>query len=145
MTTQTPVGPIGPAPEVRILRRSRTDRVIGGVCGGLGRYLGVDPVLLRIAAVALALSGGVGVLAYIVAWIAIPEAVPGDEPVGAPMAPAARSGSASLVVGAALLVLGTVLFVRQVVPWFEMAVVWPILLLVVGLLVIVSTLRRGSR
>jgi len=66
--------------EIRRVRRSRQDRVIGGVCGGLGRYLQVDPVLLRIAAVALALSGGLGVLAYIIAWIAIPEET-GDEPV----------------------------------------------------------------
>jgi phage shock protein C len=58
--------------EIRRVRRSRQDRVIGGVCGGLGRYLQIDPVLLRIAAVALALSGGLGVLAYIIAWIVIP-------------------------------------------------------------------------
>ena len=58
--------------ETRRLLRSRRDRMIGGVCGGLGRYLNVDPVLLRIAAVALALAGGVGVLAYLVAWVLIP-------------------------------------------------------------------------
>jgi len=54
----------GPLPdmkqEIRRVRRSRNDRVFGGVCGGLGRNFGVDPVLLRIAAVALALSGGLG-------------------------------------------------------------------------------------
>lgn len=49
----------------RGLRRSRRDRVVAGVCGGVGEYLGVDPVLLRLAAVALTLSGGAGVLTYV--------------------------------------------------------------------------------
>jgi phage shock protein C len=49
-------------PATRLLRRSRDDRVIAGVCGGLGRYLQVDPVLLRIALVILTVSGGLGVL-----------------------------------------------------------------------------------
>ena len=89
--------------EVRRVRRSRQDRVIGGVCGGLGRYLQVDPVLLRIAAVALALSGGLGVLAYIIAWIAIPEET-GDEPVL--VEGRDNRHGVALVVGAALVALG---------------------------------------
>ena len=70
--------------ETRLLRRSRTDKVIGGVCGGLGRYLGVDPVLLRIAFVVLAVAGGSGILLYIVAWILIQEEAEGDQLVGTP-------------------------------------------------------------
>ena len=68
----------GQAGKERLLRRS-TDRVIGGVCSGLGRYLGVDPVLLRIAFVLLALAGGGGIVLYIVAWILIPEEKPGED------------------------------------------------------------------
>jgi phage shock protein C len=45
-------------PATRLLRRSREDRVIAGVCGGLGRYLEVDPVLLRIALVILTAAVG---------------------------------------------------------------------------------------
>lgn len=60
--------PSANADRPRLLRRSRDDRVIGGVCGGLGRYLGVDPVLLRIAMVILAIAGGGGILIYLVAW-----------------------------------------------------------------------------
>lgn len=55
------------------LRRSRDDKVLAGVCGGLGKYLGVDPVWLRIAFVALALGGGSGLLLYFIAVLAIPE------------------------------------------------------------------------
>jgi phage shock protein C len=55
------------------LYRSRTERVIGGVCAGLGEYFGVDPTIVRIAAVLLALANGVGVVAYVILWIIVPE------------------------------------------------------------------------
>jgi phage shock protein PspC (stress-responsive transcriptional regulator)/predicted membrane protein len=54
-----------PAPGVRRLTRSSSDKLIGGVAGGLGRYFGVDPILFRIAFVVLTFAGGVGILAYI--------------------------------------------------------------------------------
>jgi phage shock protein C len=124
--------------EVRRVRRSRQDRVIGGVCGGLGRYLEVDPVLLRIAAVALALSGGLGLLAYIIAWIVIPEET-GTESVRVMRSPD-RHGLA-LVVGAALVALGGLLLVQQLVPWFGAAFMWPIVVVAVGVVVLVSARR----
>src|SRR5207253_7393451 len=68
-----------PSAPPRLLRRSREDRVIAGVCGGLGRYLGVDPILLRVALVVLAIGGGVGFLIYGVAWLVIPKEAPGEQ------------------------------------------------------------------
>jgi phage shock protein PspC (stress-responsive transcriptional regulator) len=68
----TPPPPTAPAPN-RVLRRSRTDRVGAGVAGGLGEYFGVDPVLFRVLFATSAFFGGAGVLAYLVAWAAIPE------------------------------------------------------------------------
>ncbi len=50
----------------RRLYRSRTDRVIFGVAGGLGRHFDVDPVLIRVGFVAFAFASGVGILAYII-------------------------------------------------------------------------------
>lgn len=56
------------------LYRSRTERLLGGVCGGIGQYYDTDPNLIRILWVVLTLlSVGIGVIAYIVAWILIPE------------------------------------------------------------------------
>ncbi|WP_018382481.1 PspC domain-containing protein [Wenjunlia vitaminophila] len=55
------------------LRRSRQHRVIGGVCGGLGRYFDVDPVLFRIVLGVLAVTGGLGLLVYGVVWLFSPE------------------------------------------------------------------------
>jgi len=57
----------------RALRRSRDDRVISGVSGGLGQYFGVDPVIFRVLFAVLSFFGGVGLLAYGLAWILIPE------------------------------------------------------------------------
>jgi phage shock protein C len=54
------------------LYRSRSDRLIGGVCGGLGTYFGLDPVIVRLLFVALAIWGGFGVLGYLILWIVIP-------------------------------------------------------------------------
>ncbi|WP_162605546.1 PspC domain-containing protein [Jiangella ureilytica] len=58
--------------EFRSLRRSRSDRVVAGVLGGLGRRLGIDPVVLRVTTVVLAIFGGVGVLLYAIAWLMVP-------------------------------------------------------------------------
>jgi phage shock protein C len=122
-------------PATRLLRRSRDDRVIAGVCGGLGRYLQVDPVLLRIALVILTVSGGLGVLLYIVAVILIPEQQEGED-LGP--APAAR-GDLWMYVGVGLIALGSVLLVDQLVPWFD-RIVGPLVLVAIG----IGIVFRGS-
>ena len=66
-TTETQVGPRGP------LLRSRSNRVIWGVAGGIGEHIGVSPLLVRIAFVVVSLFGGAGVLAYLVLAVALSE------------------------------------------------------------------------
>ena len=53
--------------------RSRTDKMIGGVCGGLAEYFDIDPTLVRLALLLLFFARGTGLLVYIIAWIIIPE------------------------------------------------------------------------
>ena len=60
------------ATAVNRLRRSRDDRWIGGVCGGLARLTGVDTWVWRLLTVLLALWGGSGLLAYVLLWIFVP-------------------------------------------------------------------------
>ena len=55
------------------LYRSRQDQIIGGVCGGIAEYFGIDATLVRLAFVLFALIEGAGVIAYIIAWIIVPE------------------------------------------------------------------------
>lgn len=65
--------PVPPPPSARRLRRSRTDRIGAGVAGGLGEYFAVDPVIFRVLFATAAFFGGAGVLAYLIAWAAIPD------------------------------------------------------------------------
>jgi phage shock protein PspC (stress-responsive transcriptional regulator) len=76
-TAQATAGP-------RRLYRSRSDRVISGVCGGLARYLNVDPVIVRVAAVALVFAGGAGLLLYAAAFLLVPNEGEGGGPGDAP-------------------------------------------------------------
>lgn len=126
------------ADQPRVLRRSRDDRVIGGVCAGLGRYLGVDPVLLRIAFVVLAIAGGGGVILYIVGWILIPEEKPGEE-LGA-RAPSSAE-SLRLVAGGTLIAVGVLLLLNLSIPRIG-KYLWPLALIAIGIAVIVQVSAR---
>jgi phage shock protein PspC (stress-responsive transcriptional regulator) len=71
-----------PVPPRSGVRRSRSGAVLGGVCAGVARSAGLDPLLLRIAVVAVTvLTGGAGLLAYLAAWVLIPRE---DAPAAAP-------------------------------------------------------------
>jgi phage shock protein C len=70
-----PQQPSRPEPPRKRLVRSRSDRMIAGVCGGLAEYLGIDATLVRILVVVGTVLGfGSLVLAYLVGWVVIPEA-----------------------------------------------------------------------
>ena len=60
-------------PSKRIYRSAK-ERIIGGVCGGLGKFFDVDPTIIRLLwAIMTLLSVGVGIIAYLISWIIIPE------------------------------------------------------------------------
>lgn len=61
------------AKQPKRLYRSKKDKIIGGVCGGIAEYFNIDPVIVRVIAVVLAFMWGFGILAYIIAWIIIPQ------------------------------------------------------------------------
>ena len=58
----------------RRLYRDPDNRMLGGVCGGIGRYFGIDPVIIRLIFALFAIFGGAGILVYIVAWAVVPLA-----------------------------------------------------------------------
>ena len=64
------------------LRRSGTEKMFGGVCGGLAEYSGIDPLLWRVGFVGLTLAGGAGVIVYLLLWVLMPSGPlrPGDSP-----------------------------------------------------------------
>jgi phage shock protein C len=124
----------------RVLRRSAGDRMIAGVAGGLGRYFGIDPTLVRIAFVLLLFAGGSGLLLYVIGWIVMPEERPGDA-VGPPPQQRVPAAGTELV-GLILLVVGAFLLLRVLVPdVFAGRYIWPLALIVLGL----ALLLRGGR
>lgn len=143
----------------RRLYRSRTDTVLGGVAAGLASYLNADPALVRIAwAILVPITGGAAFLAYIVAWIVIPEepktadvpagasdaAMPAADGTSAESRPASDGGRAGLVVGIGLVVIGVWFLVRDYLPDFDWNLVWPAILIGIGALILISSSRRRT-
>jgi len=116
-------------PTAPALRRDPARGVLGGVCAGLARQLGVDPLVVRVAFVATAFAGGLGLAVYLIAWALLPA----DE--GTPAlgrARLARRGTLEVGVGVGLLVLSALLTFRALGLWTSDAVVWPIALVAAG-------------
>lgn len=128
----------------RRLERSPTDRVIGGVCGGIGHYLDVDPVVVRIVAVALALLDGVGVVLYIAAWLIMPEesadVSAGTDADDERTSPVGARDTAGLLVGAVLIGIGGLMLIDRVVPGMLRTfgrITWPLALIGIGVAILV--------
>ena len=115
------------------LRRSRDDRLIAGVAGGIAARLGVDATLVRIAVVLFGLASGIGVAAYVVAWLLLPVA--GETASIATRAKSDRAGIALAVAFVPLLVL-TVLVVSVLGIGYASSVAWPVYLSLAGLVLI---------
>lgn len=127
------------------LMRSETDRMLAGVCGGLAAYLGVDPVLVRLAFVILALASGVGLAIYIVLWIIVPtpsRVQPDirlvDETYADPAALKTRFSPAATV-GVLLILFGAFFLLSEIgdAPSF----IWPIILIGAGLFYLLRRAR----
>jgi phage shock protein C len=151
----------------RRLYRSRTDTVLGGVAAGLANYLDADPALVRIAwALLVVITGGAALLVYIVAWIVVPEepAAPAaeaavsvepttdpvteevtgsvEEPPPAAAAPPRSGAGAGVVVGIGLVLVGVWFLLREYVPEIDWGLIWPLVLVAVGVLILVTSMRR---
>ncbi len=144
----------------RRVYRSRKDRVIAGVCGGLAKYFSVDPVLIRLVAVATVLLGGAGVILYIIAMFVIPEEPkfssdpvrsedPEENKESAIVDPELRN-KAIIAIAVFFIAIGVFFLLRQFEPvrWF-LTVSWEILfggiLVAIGILVVMKSIRRGKR
>jgi phage shock protein PspC (stress-responsive transcriptional regulator) len=136
----TPPPPTAPPSSTRVLRRSRTDRVGAGVSGGLGEYFGVDPVLFRVLFATAAFFGGAGVLAYLVAWAAIPEQGTTNAPIDRFISELRRRRvPVWLVAAVAGLVLWGVAF-----SWWAPGPVFPVMVIVIVLVAIFGRHGRSE-
>ena len=118
--------------------RSTTDRVLGGVAAGVARWLGLEPVIIRIAFVVFAVAGGFGVAVYAVLWAVLPD----DRGTAPVMTFRADRGQRAAAFG--MIVLGILLLAREVGVWLGDALVWPLVLAAVGLALIWPQARPGE-
>lgn len=140
---------------MRQLYRSRHDKVMGGVCGGLGRYLGIDPLIVRILFVILALSEGVGLALYVLLWIFVPlepetTAAQGDrdadlvDPFEEKPAGEVKAQDRMILVGVLLIGFGLFTLLRNFVPIPWIGKLWPLALVALGVLLLISNLRESA-
>lgn len=133
--------------------RSRKDKMIGGVCGGIGEYFDVDPTLIRILFV-VGLFMAAGFLAYIVLWIVVPEepvfAEPNNTAAPSPeqgeTTTSQNSGSTagneiprrnrSGIFGGVLVILGALLLIDNFVTFHAF---WPLVLILIGVGILLKT------
>jgi phage shock protein PspC (stress-responsive transcriptional regulator) len=140
------------------LTKSRTARVIDGVCGGLAAYFGIDPVIVRLVFVVLALINGVGVLAYILLMIVLPrsdqtEMPPADvarqnvQELGSRGASTLRRTDRGVLAGVILVLLGLAFLLdnMRLFWWLRLDVLWPLVLIGIGVLLLVGQFGRSSR
>lgn len=126
------------------LVRSTDNRMIAGVAGGLAEYLEVDVSWVRLIWIFVVLLGGAGILAYIIAWIAIPSqtALQGnDVPVNS-SAVQTRS-RASFVAGVILISLGIFILLARILSVNIYKYLWPALLIGIGIYILFGTARRN--
>jgi len=144
------------------LYRSVTDKMLGGVCGGLAEYFAVDPVIVRLIFVLAVIFGGSGILAYIILWIVIPQRPFIITPFNTnpPSGDAQPSGeekksensdtninfgnlnknpnNRSVYAGAFLILLGGIFLLDNFVPHFHFGDFWPLILIGLGFAIILN-------
>jgi len=128
--------------EVRRLYRSRTDRILGGVCGGLGEYLGVDSNLIRIVWVLLSFVYGAAILIYLIAWILLPEK---PEVYVKPQTALPKPANWTLIVGLILIGLGALMFLKTLIPIRFLSIGEGLVFLLAGAILVLAGLRYGTR
>jgi len=147
------------------LHRSRIDRMLGGVCGGLAEYFDIDPTLVRVLFAISVAFGGSGIIAYIILWIVVPEQPfifqAAENETGTKTGNEQKSSSGTeqfthfstneinnamnsarrnkKTFGGALLVfLGVLLLLDNLVPRFDFGSYWPLILIGIGVAIIVK-------
>jgi signal transduction histidine kinase len=117
-------------PRREPLRRDHAHRLVGGVCAGIGRHLGIDPLIVRIVFVAAATAGGVGIVLYGLAWVLLPADDTGADSWMRRL-PRGR-GAIEVALGMGLVTLAFLLTMRALGIWFADVIVWPVALLAAG-------------
>ncbi|MFQ5718902.1 MAG: PspC domain-containing protein [Acidobacteriota bacterium] len=152
----------------RRLVRNPRDAMVGGVAAGLGDYLDVDPVIIRLVFVLLCLAGGSGVLLYLVCWLLMPRSDPDGAPEASAMPTAEEfadevreagervadtfrrsasgPGRGRLLAGAGLIAVGVLFLIDRFVDvwWLDVWRLWPLLLVAAGVAILLRSRDQGG-
>ena len=143
--------------------RSPINRVIGGVCSGLGIYFNIDPILIRVIFILLFIFKGIGILLYIILWIILPERYPesyqeymGAEPESGKEKSADKTemhdfttvkqnGSAGkTVIGIILIGIGVIFFLERYLPNFDFEDFFPLIFIIIGVSLIWNSFKNKN-
>ncbi|MFH0768631.1 MAG: PspC domain-containing protein [Chloroflexota bacterium] len=154
------------------LYRSRSDRMIWGVCGGLAKYFGIDPTIVRLIAVLSIFLGAAGIIAYIILALVVPlESSTAAEPrdtirenvveiketaselgrelrstftteKGTPTEVPKADHRSLNVLGIILIIFGVILLLGSFFSWLSWRYLWPLIIVAIGVLIILVARRR---
>jgi phage shock protein C len=144
--------------ETKKLYRSDSNRILAGVAGGIAEYFNIDATIVRLAFFIMAFANGFGLLAYIIAWIVIPEhpdhkASKSDKAdkfdeverkIEAAAEDIARNvGGSNRGIGIVLILIGLFFLLQNILPnWFGFHLIWPVIIIVVGAWILLGSQRR---
>ncbi len=136
------------------LYRLSSSKVIAGVCAGLARHFNMDPTIVRLIFVFLALFALGGIIAYIVLWIVLPEvsvdqnfsgteSYDSDNSETEGMPAADSKGKGQLVIGLTLISIGALFLITAFIPRFNVLDLWPVILIAVGVLLLQQSSKKA--
>lgn len=132
------------------LKRSPTNKVIAGVCGGLAEHLRLDSTLVRLIFVLLGVFALGGLIVYIVLWVIIPEgnyyadeAVNESQPIeNENVYQTSQNGKGQLFIGVTLITIGALLLIGAFIPKFSLLDFWPLALIALGVVILNQTTKK---
>jgi phage shock protein C len=147
----------------RRLYRSSGNRILAGICGGIGEHFEIDPTIVRIIFVLLAIWGGIGIILYIIGLVIIPDRTSKAEESFSDVNPSDsgkkkvenekedheyhgrhhRSGEYTL--GVLIILFGLFFLFRNFLPWLSYQFFWPVILIFIGLLLLFSNVKKGEK
>ena len=131
------------------LERDLRNKVIGGVCSGLGDYFDMDPAFWRVLFCLLFFLGCSGLLIYIILWIVMPAKdytnvhVDANDPDAQP-SETQKKKRGSMIAGMTLIGIGALGLITRYVPRISWRTAWPIILIVIGIVLIIPFKDRKS-
>ncbi len=112
------------------LFRSKKDRIVSGVCGGIAEFFNIDATWVRLGFALLTLLDGIGIILYLIAWALVPLSPEKGEK-------EAKSIDGAMIFGAILILIGASVLLKRLFVWLNMGIVFAVVVIVVGIFILV--------